>query len=105
MGLGEKYKDKSQDEEISRQAAMGAELAKHISQLLVSNHEKELWVRELQSICEKLSKSISDNALVVKEKETSLLDRINEKASKNAVIVSYIIGLVGVIAAIVQFFI
>lgn len=105
MGLGEKYKDKSQDEEISRQAAMGAELAKHISQLLASNHEKELWVRELQSICEKLSKSISDNALVVKEKETSLLDRINEKASKNAVIVSYIIGLVGVIAAIVQFFI
>ena len=98
-------KDKSQDEEIARQAAKDEELAKQISQLMESNLEKESQIREMQAICEKLSKNVSDNALVVNDKETRLSDRINEKASKKAVIVSYIIGLAGVIAAVVQFFI
>lgn len=98
-------KDKNQDEEIARQAAIDEELAKHISRLMESNLEKESQIRELKSICEKLSKSIFDNASIVDDKEMGLLDRISEKASKKAVIVSYIIGLAGVIAAIVQFFI
>ena len=98
-------KDKNQDEEIARQAAKDEELAKQISQLMASNLEKETQIRELQAICEKLSKNISDNALAVDDKATCLLDRINEKASKKSVIVSYLIGLAGVIAAVVQFFI
>ena len=98
-------KDKNQDEEIARQAVKDEELAKQISQLMESNLEKETQIRELQEICEKLSKNISDNALAVDYKETSFLDRINEKASKKTVIVSYMVGIVGVIAAIVQFFI
>ena len=98
-------KDKNQDEEIARQAAKDEELAKQISQLMESNFEKETQIRELQAICEKLSRNISDNALAVDDKETDLLDRINEKASKKSVIASYLIGLAGVIAAVVQFFI
>ena len=98
-------KDKNQDEEIARQAAKDEELAKQISQLLESNLEKETQIRELKAICEELSKDISNNALAIDNKETSLLESINEKASKKSVIISYIIGLAGVIAAVVQFFI
>lgn len=98
-------KDISQDKEIARQAAKDEELEQRISQLMESNLEKETQIRELQAICENLSKNISDNALTVDDKETGLLDRINEKASKKSVIVSYLIGFVGVIAAVVQFFI
>ena len=98
-------KDKSQDEEMARQAAKDEELAKMIEGLMESNLEKESQIRELKTICENLSKRISDHASMVEEKETGILDRLNEKASKKMVLISYIIGLAGFLTAIIQFFI
>ena len=98
-------KDKSQDEEMARQAAKDEELAKMIEGLMESNLEKESQIRELKTICENLSKRISNHASMVEEKEMGILDRLNEKASKKMVLISYIIGLVGFLVAIIQFFI
>lgn len=98
-------KDKSQDEEMARQAAKDEELAKMIEGLMESNLEKESQIRELKTICENLSKRISDHASIVEDKEMGILDRLNEKASKKMVLISYIIGLAGFLAAIIQFFI
>ena len=98
-------KNRNQDEEIARQAALNVNLEKQISQLIESNCEKELLIKELQEICKELSKNISDNALVISENDKNFLDRLDDKASKTTVIVSYVIGVVGLIAAIIQFFI
>lgn len=98
-------KDKSQDAEIARQAAKDEELSRLVNQLLESNLEKEGQIRELQGLCEKLTSSISENATIVDNKESGILDKLNEKASKKAVIISYIVGAAGLIAAVIQFFI
>lgn len=97
-------KDKSQDEEIARQAAKDEELSKQVNQLLESNLEKETQIRELQAVCEKLAKSISENATLIENKESGIVERLSEKASKKSVIISYFVGAAGLIAAVIQFF-
>lgn len=98
-------KDKNQDKEIARQAAKDEELAKMIKQLMESNHEKETQIKELKAICDSLSKRISNNESIVNCKEKSFLEGLDEKASRGAVVVSYIIGVIGIITALVQIFI
>ena len=67
--------------------------------------EKESQIRELKSICEELSRNISDNATIVDSKEKSVLEGLNEMASKKSVAISYVVGVIGIIVALVQFFI
>ena len=104
--LAEKTKkDKNQDEEIARQAANDEKLLKLVNQLLESNIEKETQIRELQAVCEKLTKSISENAILFENKESGIVKRLSEKASKKSVIISYLVGAAGVTTAVIQFFI
>ena len=98
-------KDKSQDEEIARQIAKGEEFENQIKQLIDSNLEKEEYIKELQNTCIKLSEDISENEKLVNEKEVNLLEILDGKASKKAVIISYIIGLMGIILSAIHFFI
>ena len=98
-------KDKNQDKEIVLLATKHEEIEKKIDQLVKENLEKEERIRELETICDALTKNISENASRVDVKETHLLNQINEKASKKEVIISYVIGLLGVIVTAVQFFI
>ena len=98
-------KDKSQDEEIARQIAKGKEFENQIKQLIDSNLEKEEYIKELQNTCIKLSEDISENEKLVNEKEVNLLEILDGKASKKAVIISYIIGLMGIILSAIHFFI
>ena len=98
-------KDKSQDEEIARQIAKGKEFENQIKQLIDSNLEKEEYIKELQNTCIKLSEDISENEKLVNEKEVNLLEILDGKASNKAVIISYIIGLIGFILSVIHFFI
>ena len=98
-------KDKSQDEEIARQIAKGEEFENQIKQLIDSNLEKEEYIKELQNTCIKLSEDISENEKLVNEKEVNLLEILDGKASKKAVRISYIIGLMGIILSAIHFFI
>ena len=98
-------KDKSQDEEIARQIAKGEEFENQIKQLIDSNLEKEEYIKELQNTCIKLSEDISENEKLVNEKEVNLLEILDGKASNKAVIISYIIGLIGIILSVIHFFI
>ena len=98
-------KDKSQDEEIARQIAKGEEFENQIKQLIDSNLEKEEYIKELQNTCIKLSEDISENKKLVNEKEVNLLEILDGKASNKAVIISYIIGLIGIILSVIHFFI
>ena len=97
-------KDKSQDEEIARQIAKGEEFENQIKQLIDSNLEKEEYIKELQNTCIKLSEDISENEKLINEKEVNLLGILDGKASNKAVIISYIIGLIGIILSVIHFF-
>ena len=98
-------KDKSRDEEIARQIAKGEEFENQIKQLIDSNLEKEEYIKELQNTCIKLSEDILENEKLVNEKEVNLLEILDGKASNKAVIISYIIGLIGFILSVIHFFI
>ena len=98
-------KDKSQDEEIARQIAKGEEFENQIKQLIDSNLEKEEYIKELQNTCIKLSENISENEKLVNEKEGNFLEILEGKASNKSVIISYIIGLMGIILSAIHFFI
>ena len=98
-------KDKNQDEEIARQIAKDEEFENQIKQLIDSNLEKEEYIKELQNTCIKLSEDISENEKLVNEKEVNLLEKLDGKASNKAVIISYIIGLIGIILSVIHFFI
>lgn len=98
-------KDKNQDEEIACLKKLDSELSKLFNQLLVSNLENQNQIMELQIACEKLTKSISENATIVENNKIRFDEKISKKASNRLVVVSYFIGVAGVIAAVIQFFI
>lgn len=98
-------KDESQDKEIARQAAKDEELMGMIKQMVEINQEKEEQIRALETKCEKLGKDITDNLIIIDDREKNLLDFLNKKADKKTVIISYAIGITSLIAAFLQFFI
>lgn len=98
-------KNRNQDEEIIRRVAKDEELSKLINELVQSNIEKENQIRELKTICEDLSSKMEINSNHVDSVENQLIAKINEKASEKENIISYIIGITALIAAIVQMFI
>lgn len=97
-------KDNEQDDEIMHRAAKDEELSKLVNELIRSNIEKENQIRELKTICEDLSSKMEMSSNHVDSVENQLIAKINEKASEKENIVSYIIGIVALIAAIVQMF-
>ena len=98
-------KDESQDEEIARQAAKDEELLELINKLIEANHEKDTQISELKLMCDKLTLGINNTLSLVETKDNSILNALEDKASSKGLIVSYVIGIAGLITAIIQFFI
>lgn len=98
-------KDASQDEEIARQAAKDEELLELINKLIEANHEKDTQISELKLMCDKLTLGINNTLSLVETKDNSILNALEGKASSKGLIVSYVIGIAGLITAIIQFFI
>lgn len=98
-------KDKAQDEEIARQATIDEEHTRLINELKTANADRVKEIEELRSLCAELSERLSENVTSLDSKEHRINGILNEKSSKKAVIISYVIGAIGIIVAIIQFFV
>lgn len=96
-------KDKVQDEQIAALVTKNDELVRQISQLVESNLDKESQIKELRNLCDDLALRISEVPSVIENSEKGILDILKEKASRKSVIISYLIGAAGLIAAVIQF--
>ncbi len=98
-------KNRNQDKEIARQAERDEELSMLVNQLLESSLVKDAQIIELQAVCDKLSKKISDNEVLVENMEKGIIEKLSDIANKKLVYISYVVGATGLIVAVVQFFI
>jgi len=91
-------KDESQDAELARQASKDAEHDKSIKEL-------EAKVAELEKTCEQLGRTIETFDSKHTDSESKLQTAINSRFTRGESIASAIVGALGLIAAIIGFFI
>ena len=98
-------KDRIQDEQIAKQAELDKELFAIVDQLIKSNQENESKINELQIKIDELTSCMNSNSSNHVEKEKQILSDLEGKASKKATVIAYGIGIVGLLVAVIQFFI
>lgn len=91
---------RNRDKEIARQAEKDEELTDMFNQLVEADVETEIQLKDIMATCEKLSADIVNLEAKLDGKDSIDWSRVNKKASKTSVVISYVIGLAGLIAGI-----
>lgn len=94
----------SNDETILLHSSEINDLKEQIAKLTLINADKDNQIYELKEICNRLAGDILSNNSLVTTIEEHNVKRFNNKANKISVIISYLIGAIALVVAIIEHF-